>query len=634
LREQKAVMEETRRAEIAEESSKAKSSFLATVSHEIRTPMNAILGITEIQLQDEALEPKCKEAFSRIYSSGDLLLSIVNDLLDMSKIDADKLELTPERYETASLINDVVNLNSVRFGGKPLEFELYADENTPQALIGDELRIKQILNNLLSNSFKYTKKGRVKLSVSAEAGNPVTLVFRVSDTGQGMTEEQVDKLFDEYSRFNTEANRMTEGTGLGMHITRSLVRMMGGDIHVESESGIGTTFTVRLPQEDVGAGALGREVTENLRRFREGGTTLKKPQVMREPMPYGSVLVVDDADLNLYVAKGLLAPYELSVDTADSGFEAIDKIRDGREYDIVFMDHMMPEMDGVETVKNMRGMGYSRPIVALTADAVSGRAEMFLKNGFDDFISKPIDIRHMDAILKKLVRDRQPREVVEAARKEKITRKAETRTAGPAFLDAVKKIGAINTEIGLSRVSGMRDIYHDILELFHKKLPGEWEAMSAFMNAPDMKGFSIAVHSMKSQLAAIGAMALSGTAQKLETASKDDAMDYCAAHFPAFKENLIALHTQLSAVFPVKEAPPAPKKPGDHTCLPGHIQKALGAVEDFDGDAAIETINQLRACDYGDEVNTLLNEALAELCDFNFDTGAEILGKIRRFYNE
>ncbi|MCL2009473.1 MAG: ATP-binding protein [Synergistaceae bacterium] len=629
ITEKKQTEEKARRAEIAEESSKAKSRFLATISHEIRTPMNTILGITEIQLQDDALEPKYKEAFSRIYKSSNLLLSIVNDLLDMSKIDADKLELIPVRYETASLINDVVNLNLVRFGSKPLEFELQVDENTPKALIGDDLRIKQILNNLLSNSFKYTKKGMVKLSVSAETGNPATLVLRVNDTGQGMTEEQVGKLFDEYSRFNTEANRITEGTGLGMHITRSLVHTMGGEIHVKSEPGIGTAFTVRLPQENLGAGVLGREVTENLRRFRESETALKKAQVIREPMPYGRVLVVDDADLNLYVAKGLLAPYELSIDTADSGFKAIDRIESGNEYDIVFMDYMMPEMDGIETLKAMRGMGYSRPVVALTADAVSGRAEMFLKSGFDDFISKPIDIRHLDSVLKKFVRDRQPREVVEAARKEKNTRKAEAGTAEATFLDAVKKIGTVNTEIGLSRVSGMEDMYYDILELFHKKLPRECDAMSAFMSAPDMKGFSIAVHSMKSQLSTIGAMALSETAQKLETASKDDSMDYCTEHFPAFKENLLVLHARLSAVFPGKEAALVKKEPGDHAYLSGHIQKTLAAVNDFDSDAAIEAINQLRIYDYGEETDALLNEALAALDDFDFDTAADILGKIK-----
>ncbi|MCL2031531.1 MAG: ATP-binding protein, partial [Oscillospiraceae bacterium] len=381
LREQRAIIEEMRKAEVAEESNKAKSRFLAMMSHEIRTPMNAILGITEIQLQDESLDPKYQDAFNTIYNSGDLLLSIINDLLDMSKIDADKLELVPARYEITSLINDVVNINLVRFSGKLLDFQLLVDENTPQKLFGDDLRIKQVLNNLLSNAFKYTKSGGIKFSVSAERGpedgnegSEVTLVFTISDTGKGMTEEQVNKLFDEYSRFDMEANRVTEGTGLGMHITRNLVRMMKGHIHVDSQVGRGTTITARLPQEDGGGGPLGRELAESLQRSRANQNISrngKKTQIVREPMPYGKVLVVDDMDLNLYVARGLLSPYELSVDTAGSGFEAVGIIRDGSEYDIIFMDHMMPEMDGIETVKLLRDGGYTHPIVALTADAVS-----------------------------------------------------------------------------------------------------------------------------------------------------------------------------------------------------------------------------------------------------------------------
>jgi len=648
LREQQAVLAEMRRAEIAEEGSKAKSKFLAMMSHEIRTPMNAVLGVTEIHLQDETLEPKYEEAFSKIYNSSNMLLGIINDLLDMSKIDAGKLELDLAGYETASLINDVVNLNLARFGSKQLKFELEVDENTPMRLIGDELRIKQILNNLLSNSFKYTKQGMVKLSVSAgtrseDEESRVALVFCVSDTGGGMTKEQLSKLFDEYTRFDTEANRVTEGTGLGMHITRNLVFMMNGEILADSEIGRGTIITVRLPQEDAGAGVLGREAAEKLQRFDENKAAYgKKTRVMREPMPYGRVLVVDDSDLNLYVARGLLAPYELLVDTTESGFGAIDIIKSGQEYDIVFMDHMMPEMDGVQTVKNIRGLGYSRPIVALTADAVSGRADMFLKNGFDDFISKPIDIRHLDSVLKKLIRDRHPQEIINAARaahKQRAEAEASESETVSAFLSAVKKIGAINAKIGLSRFSGVEDMYYNTLALFHKKLPRECDTMSDLINAQDIKGFSIAVHSIKSQLSTIGAMELSKTAQALETASKNNVTDYCVNFFPAFKESLLTLHEQLSAVFSGEEASSSEKgqkEPGgDPAYLQEHIEKALEAAGDFDGDAAVQALKLAQVYDYGEEINALTDDAMDSLGDFDFDTAAEILGKIlktsRRF---
>jgi PAS domain S-box-containing protein len=395
----------------AEAANLAKSTFLAKVSHEVRTPMNAILGITEIQLQDETLPQGTREALGSIYNSGYLLLGIINDILDLSKIEAGKLELSPINYDVPSLINDTVHLHVMRYDSKPIEFNLQLDGNIPTTLFGDELRITQILNNLLSNAFKYTKSGKVTMSVACEArqgkGGGIILVFRVTDTGQGMTPEQLSRLFEEYTRFNTEANRKTMGTGLGMAITKYLVRMMDGTISVESEPGKGSVFTVRLPQGTVdGSGVLDRELMENLKQFRLGkAEQMKKaPQIIREYMPYGKILIVDDVQTNLYVTKGLLTPYGLTVETVRSGFEAIDKIKDGAVYDIIFMDHYMPEMDGIEATKKLRELGYTRPVVALTANALAGQAEMFMENGFDDFISKPIDIRQLNAALNKFVR--------------------------------------------------------------------------------------------------------------------------------------------------------------------------------------------------------------------------------------
>ncbi|MCL2009492.1 MAG: ATP-binding protein [Synergistaceae bacterium] len=405
---------EQQQLEAAKAANHAKSEFLAKMSHEIRTPMNAILGITEILLQDETLAPSIKEAHGKIYNSGELLLGIINDILDLSKIEAGKLELTQGEYSVASLINDTTTLNVTRIGDKPIEFELSVDENTPAALFGDELRIRQILNNLLSNAFKYTERGVVKLLISACAGDKqpeeTTLVIKVNDTGCGMTKEQLSVVFDAYTRFNAESNRMTEGTGLGMNITYNLARLMNGEITVKSEPGIGTTFIVRLPQRTAGGGVLGRELAKSLQEFRiNSAKHIRRAQVVLEPMPYGSVLVVDDVELNLYVARGLLAPYKLSVDTVMSGFDAIDKIKSGSAYDIVFMDHMMPKMDGMEAVKIIRGLGYTRPIVALTANALAGQADMYLANGFDGFISKPIDVRELNTALKKFIRAKQPR---------------------------------------------------------------------------------------------------------------------------------------------------------------------------------------------------------------------------------
>ncbi|MCL2293361.1 MAG: ATP-binding protein [Spirochaetes bacterium] len=407
--------------ESAKEASKAKTNFLAMVSHEIRSPMNAILGIAESQLIKENLDTEYKGALNIIYSAGSTLLTIINDVLDVSKIEADKIELTCEKYELASMIYNVVTMNTAKFSNKPIEFILSVDEHLPSTLYGDELRLKQILNNVLSNAFKYTNEGTIKFSVFIEkraAGRAGTykkdndkqkkhLLLIVSDTGIGMSTEDVDRIFDEYARFNLEANRKTQGTGLGMHITNKLVALMDGEISVESEVYKGTTISICLPQGDTGAEPMGKEAAERLERFREiNPATLTKVYTLRTPMPYGSVLIVDDDEMNLFVANALLAPYKLSIETAKSGFAAIEKIKSGKVYDIVFMDYMMPEMDGIETTKNIRGYGYSLPMIVLTADAITGRSEMFLKSGFDEFISKPIDMRRMDVLLKRFILDK------------------------------------------------------------------------------------------------------------------------------------------------------------------------------------------------------------------------------------
>jgi CheY-like chemotaxis protein len=254
-----------------------------------------------------------------------------------------------------------------------------------------------------------------------------------------MTQDQIQKLFDEYSRFNLQTNRVTEGTGLGMSITKNLIELMDGSITVESEPGKGSTFTVHIPQGIAGSGVLGAEVVENLRQLRFTSILQMKKaqaaQIVREPMPYGKILIVDDVETNLYVAKGLMAPYGLSIDTVESGYETIDKIKAGKVYDIIFMDHMMPRMDGIEATREIRKMGYTQPIIALTANAMAGQAEIFLMNGFDDFISKPIDLRQLNMALNKHIRDKQPPEVLEAARKIDLNKLAESAQDTSAITD-------------------------------------------------------------------------------------------------------------------------------------------------------------------------------------------------------
>ena len=516
-----------------------KSNFLATMSHEIRTPLNAILGMTEIQIQNSGHPPSTSEAFIKINNSGNLLLNIINDILDLSKIEAGKLELVPVKYEVASLINDIIQLNYIRYESKPIEFKIDIDENIPSVLIGDELRIKQILNNLLSNAFKYTDSGEVCLSINAECVGRgggaviVTLVFQVKDTGQGMTPDQVSKLFDEYTRFNLEANRTTEGAGLGMTITRNLVDLMYGKINVKSAINEGTTVTVRLPQKNDGIGIrgiIGREAAENLRQFRLGNSTqLKKNQVTHEYMPYGHILIVDDVETNLYVAKGLMAPYGLKIDLATSGFEAIDKVKAGTIYDAVFMDHMMPKMDGIETTKQLRRMNYMYPVVALTANALAGQAEMFLKNGFDDFISKPIDIRQLNTCLNRLIRDKQPAEVIEAAQKEKLEMEKKQKPGNNHH--------QIDSQLAVVFARDAEKAVESIKTSMKNNLTDE----------NDLHMYIINVHAMKSALANIKANELSSTALRLEQAGREKDINVILSETNDFLEKLETVVNEIKA---------------------------------------------------------------------------------------
>ena len=497
-------------AEVADAANRSKSTFLANMSHEIRTPMNAIMGVTDILMQNENLShDKITEGLDKIYASSEMLLSLINDILDFSKIEAGKLDIMSAEYKIANMINDAIHLNLMRIGKKPIMFKLDIKENIPAKFIGDELRIKQILNNLLSNAFKYTDAGNVTLSVICEleelGKEDITLVLSVQDTGRGMTKEQLDKLFDEYSRFNEKSNRTIEGTGLGLSIMRRLVNLMGGTIHVESELDKGTAVTIRLPQRTVGAGILGEEAAKNLRQFRQSNMTHREnTKFMREPMPYGRVLIVDDMENNLFVAVNLMKPYKIQIETASNGREAIEKIKNSKVYDIIFMDHMMPEMDGIEATKHLRDLGYADPIIALTANAVVGQADALLQNGFDAFMSKPIDIRQLDAILNKFICDKQPLEVIENARQQVSNIKINNENGIQPRMDF------------LLLDSLVRDVRKavDVLEELCEK-------MVSTLNEEDLWNLTITAHGIKSSLKNIGESELSEFASKLEQASRE-----------------------------------------------------------------------------------------------------------------
>ncbi|MDR1277133.1 MAG: response regulator [Treponema sp.] len=602
------VTETTRARQAAEAASQAKSAFLATMSHEIRTPLNAIIGLSEIELQKE-LPHDTHEDLEKIYNSGSTLLGLINDILDISKIEAGNFELIPVDYDSPSLINDTVQLNIVRIGSKPITFKLLVDETLPARFHGDELRVKQILNNLLSNAFKYTKSGLVTLQIcweKMEAG--AMLRFIISDTGQGIKEEDIKKLFSEYSQLDTHANRKIEGTGLGLSITKKLVEMMDGSIEVQSEYGWGSTFIARVFQKIAEERPIGPEVAENLKSFRfiENRRSRTK-NLIRAQMPYGKVLVVDDVLTNLDVAKGLMLPYGLTIDCVLSGQEAIDAVRSEKvRYNAIFMDHMMPGMDGIEAtriIRNEIGTKYARtvPIIALTANALMGNEEMFLTSGFNAFIAKPIDIMRLDTLLNQWVRNKETRETLW---------KADPGQDGGAAQAAASlgmtRVEEVDIKAGVERY-GEEKIYLNILRSYITHSPGLLEKLRA-LSPETLADYAITVHGLKGASYGICADGIGREAEELEQAARAGDYERVAADTGGFilrveqaLEELGALVEQNTAGGPAKQNVSVPDR--------SLLGKLLDASKRFKP--------------------AVMEEVLAELEKYEYETGGDLISWLR-----
>jgi len=580
-----------------QEANQLKSRFLATMSHEIRTPLNAIIGIMEIQLQKESNPPDTKEAFEKIYESGNLLLNIINDILDFSKIAEGKMEIVPFRYDIPSLINDTAQLNYLRYESKPVKFIITVDPDTPLELVGDELRIKQILNNLLSNAFKYTEEGEVELSVSFEppspaAGGDVVIIFRIRDTGQGISKEHIGRLFEDYMRFNPDINRTITGTGLGLSITKRLLDLMHGEIAVESQPGKGSVFTVRLVQKRIGEAVCGKENAQRLREFAFRGAAIeKKAQVIREYMPYGRVLVVDDIKSNLFVAKGLLSPYGLHIDAVESGVQAVEKIRNGNVYDIIFMDHMMPVMNGIEAAGAIRSMGYTNPIIALTANAMAGQAEMFMQNGFDGFIPKPIDSRKLDAVLNEFIRDKKPPEIVESSRRERLNKD-------------VKKYFLLDAEDAVEKLE-------------------EINAHNYALGDKDIESYEIIVHGVKSALVNVGETKLSEMAYRLEKAAKEKNIAVISRETPALIKALKSAIEKLGGKLNQEKGSGGAQISGEDTAfLRDKLLEVKTACQAVNKKAAKKAMSNLKQKKWPQKISNILDEISVYLLHSDFEKAA------------
>lgn len=402
----KQVAVQEKRQMQAIQANEAKSAFLANMSHEIRTPMNAILGMSEILLRQEQLSPGVREEIEDIQSAGNNLLSIINDILDFSKIESGKMELAEHNYQLSTIIYDIQNLMSFRIQGKPVKLITDIDATLPNNLYGDEVRLRQILINLLGNAAKFTDEGTITLRIRwKQAQDKAWLKIDVEDTGIGIRREDLDQLFESFQRVDMARNYAVEGTGLGLAICKQLCNIMGGEVTVASKYGKGSIFTVVIPQGIVDTNVL----------YGETQKVHKKPREERKGKdrffaPDAKVLIVDDNELNLKVVTGLLEPLGMEIDTADSGRAALDKVQQ-KEYHLVFLDHMMPQMDGIETLKNMKKekKGFRTPVIALTANAISGVREMYLENGFTDYLSKPVKYNKLVEMLKKYI----PKDLVE-----------------------------------------------------------------------------------------------------------------------------------------------------------------------------------------------------------------------------
>ena len=615
----------------AEQASRVKTDFLSSMSHEIRTPMNAIIGMTELALRSDSI-CEAREQMGIVKQASAKLLAIINDILDFSKIEKGRLSIARHEYQLASLVNDVVSIIRMRALDLRLIFVVNLASKTPAVLIGDETRIRQVLLNILGNAVKYTKEGYISLELGFEAfESGINLIMEISDSGLGIKEEDLETIFDAYVQSDYEKNKHIEGTGLGLAITKRIIEAMGGHISVRSQYGVGSTFSVVLPQEvassdslasievpvesgilvferreinsrsiiatleDLGVecGAANNEnefaqkllekdwgivfvasglysiATDMLPEGNTGprvvvltdfGDALPEKSMSSVAMPLhcisvanilngvpdrnslqadidslsifaapeAKVLVVDDIVTNLKVAEGLLKPYQMQVDLRDGGLEAIEAVQE-KEYDLVLMDHRMPKIDGIETTLRIRALAenspnpmYFRnlPIIALTANAIAGMEDVFLANGFDSFLSKPIDTIKLNALLKKWVPKHKQRNNASISKN----------IVGTGAIN----IQGLDTEKGVMRTGGTAEMYFLTLKIFYKEALRKVQEIQATAQNRDLALFTTHVHGMKSAGANIGAIELSSLAGALEEAGKEGNWAYIDLHAPIF----------------------------------------------------------------------------------------------------
>jgi len=709
---------EAKRSE-AEAAAKVKTEFLANTSHEIRTPMNSIMGMTELAMREE-LSPQVRSYLNNIRDAGTNLLNIINDILDFSKIESGKVELNVTDYNLLSVVNDICNIISVRMNNDSVQLITCIDPSVPTTLSGDERRIKQIILNLAGNAVKYTRHGNITISVSAEqiSTDMVMLKCSVKDTGIGIKQADINRLFNEFERADTKRNRNIEGTGLGLAICKSLTEMMGGTIKVSSVYGAGSVFTVEIPQQvkdftsciniekaeeknvllcvrsreqlkavaaeisslginfessgsidlisadeldnytdiiidyeeyrgakeklepHAGRVTVITEPGENTGEDREirkiyrpvtiisllvlfGAPEISaegQPQnrIRRFSAPDARILIVDDNRANLLVAQRLISLYNPQVDTADSGIMALKMVQQ-TDYDIVFMDHMMPELDGIETTQAIRSLGgkYRKlVIVALTANVISGAMEMFRESGMDDFLGKPIEMGELNRILTRFIpAEKQIYGNEDAPSDEK---------KPSEFIVKLSEIKELNMKFLVSQCGEKPDLLTDIL-LSTVNSPSRKKLDAAFA-AKDWLNYTIFVHGLKGALRNIGAEDLGMQAYELEMAGKKGDEEFILSHNKGFITEFDSFAAKITEV--VGQAGSKAAATGDLSELLPEIEKISAAAEDMDYSLCSEILSSLSGNSYGNACDNMIADLTASVNDFDFDLAKDIAASL------
>lgn len=606
----------------AEAANDAKGEFLAHMSHEIRTPINAVLGMDTMILR-ESNEPVIKEYAFDIQKAGKTLLAIVNDILDISKIESGKMEIVPVDYDVSSLVNDTVNLIQDKVNTKGLKFNIDIDNTIPCFLHGDDIRIRQVLINLLSNAVKYTEKGEVTFSVKGTKSDGVCrLHFSVKDTGIGIKSEDIDKLFAEFERIEELRNRNIEGTGLGMAITTKLLDMMGSTLKVESEYGVGSEFYFDIEQPIVNEEPIGN-IAERISQMVD-----EYIYEVSFIAPDAKILVVDDNPVNLSVFCNLVKETQVNVDTAQSGKSALELIGETK-YDIIFLDHMMPDMDGIEVMHNIESdsehPNQDTPVIVLTANAIVGAKEEYIKAGFDDYLAKPIIPEKLEKLIENYLADDKKLKPALGEAKKRVEEPKHIsndnqlpQVEGINWDYALMHLGDVNTVLVTAK-SVYDAMESDVLELseYYNTI------INDSSNEAAIDSYRIKVHSMKTNMTMLGIVPLAGLATTLEYAARDREISKIIEMTSHFVNDCRKYKLKLADVCGIDSN--IDKKPiEDVNEVIGYINQLMEKMSMFDVHGADYALEQIKAYQYNDDVEKLLDMMSGAVSNLDVDKVTEL----------